>query len=69
MTVTSYETQLENVQAAIARIETGAQSYSIAGRSKQNADLEALYAREKWLRKMVDRATNGGIRLRGATPV
>lgn len=69
MTTESYQTQLERVQTAIAAIEGGAQSYSIAGRSLSRADLQTLYDREKWLRKMADRATSGGIRLRGATPL
>lgn len=69
MTTESYQTQLERVQTAIAAIEGGAQSYSIAGRSLSRADLKTLYDREKWLRKMADRATSGGIRLRGATPL
>lgn len=69
MTTTSYQTQLESVQAAIAAIEAGSQSYSIAGRSMSKADLGTLYEREKWLRRMVDRETRGGIRVRGITPV
>jgi hypothetical protein len=67
---TSYEAQLTSVQAAIAAIESGAQSYSIAGRSLSRADLATLYEREKWLRAQVDRANRGGgIRVRLGTPV
>ncbi len=64
----TYAVQLERVQAAIAAIESGAQSYSIAGRSLSRADLNTLYEREKWLRAMVDRATRNGIRVRLGTP-
>ncbi len=70
---TSYATQLDSVQAAIAAIEAGAQSYSIAtgtgsSRSVTSADLKTLYDREKWLRKMADRESNGGMRVRGVIP-
>jgi hypothetical protein len=67
--VEDYATQLERVQSAIAAIEGGAQSYSIAGRSLSRADLRTLYEREAWLRKMVDRVSRGGIRVRLGTPV
>jgi hypothetical protein len=67
--VEDYATQLERVQSAIAAIEGGAQSYSIAGRSLSRADLRTLYEREAWLRKMVDRVSRGGIRIRLGTPV
>lgn len=69
MAVEDYATQLERVQSAIAAIEGGAQSYSIAGRSLSRADLRTLYEREAWLRKMVDRVSRGGIRVRLGTPV
>jgi hypothetical protein len=69
----SYQSQLESVQAAIAAIEGGAQSYSIAGRSLTRGDLSTLYEREQWLRGQVTREeANGGragIRVRGMTPV
>ena len=65
----TYAEQLANVQAAIAAIETGAQSYSVGGRSKQAADLAVLYKREAYLRVMVDRDADGGIGVRAATPV
>lgn len=65
----SYETQLERVQLAIAAIESGAQSYSIAGRSLSRADLETLYAREARLLALIGRvARGGGIRVRLGTP-
>lgn len=65
----TYETQLERVQAAIAAIESGAQSYSIAGRSLSRADLQTLYAREAQLLRLIARRTTGGIRVRLGTPV
>jgi len=68
MATTSYQTQLENVQAAIAAIEDSGQSYSINGRSYTRADLNTLYEREKYLRRMADRESRGGIRVRNATP-
>jgi hypothetical protein len=69
MAITDYTTQLESVQAAIAAIEGGAQSVSWNGRSQTSADLKTLYDREKWLRKMVNQESRGGIRVRGVTPV
>lgn len=68
MAITSYTTQLESVQAAIAAIEGGSQSYSIQGRTLTRGDLQALYSREEDLRRKVDRETRGGIRVRYATP-
>ena len=65
----TYAEQLANVQAAIEAIETGAQSYSINGRSFQRADLETLYKREQRLMRMVRRESRGGIVVRGGTPV
>lgn len=60
MAVKTYAQQLEEVQTAIASIESGAQSYSIAGRSLSRADLKTLYDREKWLRTMAAREEAGG---------
>lgn len=69
MATETYQTQLERVQAQIAKIEEGFQSYSIAGRSASRARLEALYEREKYLRTMAARESRGGgIRVRGVTP-
>jgi hypothetical protein len=65
----SYADQLERVQTAIARIEAGAQSVTINGRTVQRGDLDTLYAREKWLRKMAAREeAGGGIRVRQVVP-
>ena len=69
MTETHAE-QLVRVQAAIAAIESGAQSASYDGRTVTRADLRTLYERERHLRRMVARAgRGGGIRVRGITPV
>lgn len=71
--MTTFTEQLASVREAIGRIEEGAQSYTIStptgSRSGTRGDLETLYARERWLLKMIDRETRGGIRVRGATPV
>lgn len=69
MAVESYTVQLERVQAAIAAIEGGAQSYSIGSRSLTRANLSELYEREERLLGKVARETRGGgIRVRLATP-
>lgn len=69
MTTESYQTQLERVQAAIAAIEGGAQSYSIAGRAMTRGDLKTLYEREERLRALAIRETRGGgMRVRSGTP-
>ena len=63
MAIETYTEQLERVQAAIARIEEGAQSYSIGDRAAAEAELRTLYARERRLRKLVDRENRSGIRV------
>lgn len=68
MAVESYSTQLERVQTTIATIEEAGQAHAVNGRQLTRADLEVLYAREKWLRKMVAREVRGGIRMRQAVP-
>ncbi len=50
MAIKTYTEQLESVQAAIAKIESGTQSSVYNGRTITRADLEQLYMREKWLR-------------------
>lgn len=50
MAIKTYTEQLESVQAAIDKIESGTQSSVYNGRTITRADLEQLYAREKWLR-------------------
>lgn len=69
MALKTYDEQLASVQDAISRIEAGAQSVMINGRGVTRADLRTLYEREAWLRRMVDRAARGGIRLRQARPL
>ncbi len=69
MAIKSYTEQLEEVQAAISKIETKGQSHSAEGRSMTRADLEALYKREQYLRQMADRESRGGISFRAGTPV
>lgn len=65
-----YAAQLVSVNLAIAAIEGGAQSYSIAGRSLSRGDLSTLYAERRRLEVLVGRAERGGgIRNRGVTPV
>ena len=59
MAIKTYTEQLESVQAAIAAIEGGAQSYSIAGRSLSKADLGTLYAREEYLMPKAKREQSG----------
>ena len=55
------ETQLDRVQAAIAAIESGAQSYQIANRKVTKGDLATLYARETSLKSQIARATGGDL--------
>ncbi len=69
MAVLTYTEQLEQVQTAKTAILTGAQSYSIAGRSLTKADLKTLDDMERRLRPLAQRETDGGIKVRGATPV
>jgi hypothetical protein len=60
----TYSQQLEEVQIAIGKIESGAQSYTIgeggATRTVTRATLRDLYDREVFLRRMADREANGG---------
>jgi hypothetical protein len=64
-----YASELIQIDAAITAILTGAQSYSIAGRSMSRADLSALYDRKRWLEAQVARTIRGGgIRVRLGTP-
>lgn len=64
MAIKTYTEQLEEVQAAIEKVEGGAQSYSIgeggATRTVTRATLETLYQREKYLRTMAARESRGG---------
>lgn len=69
MAILTYTEQLEQVDTAITTILTGAQSYSVGGRSKTNADLNTLMSERKRLQILVQRETDGGMRVRGVTPV
>ena len=54
--------QLNSVQTAIARIEGGTQSTTLADGSRvDRANLEALYRREKDLLRRIARASGGGV--------
>jgi len=52
--------ELEQVDAAIAAVLSGSQSYRIGTRSLTRADLETLYKRKDKLEDIVD-ALSGGI--------
>ncbi len=67
----SYAQQLDEVQAAIEAIESGAQSVTVEGiRSLTRGDLATLYKREERLRGLVLReARGGGIRVRYGVPL
>ncbi|MCK5614107.1 peptidylprolyl isomerase [Candidatus Pacearchaeota archaeon] len=60
MAIETFTVQLERVQAAIAKIETGAQEYGIGNRRAKRAQLSDLYARERELRAEVKREGNSG---------
>lgn len=55
------ETQLEQVRAAIAEIEGGAQEYSITNRRITKANLATLYARENALKAEIARRDGGDV--------
>jgi hypothetical protein len=67
MAIKTYTEQLESVQAAIAVIEGGAQSYTIGNRTFYRGDLGVLYKREERLQPLAARETGGnaGARVRG----
>lgn len=67
------ETQLADVQEAIQRIETGAQSWTMAGGdggsiTVNEGNLADLYARERYLEQRIARRDRGGIKVVGGTP-
>ncbi len=69
MAIKTYTEQLEAVQTAIAKIEAGAQSYSVEGNAFTRADLATLYKRETEIRALVAReGRGGGIRMRQGVP-
>lgn len=55
--------KIEDNDAAIEAIETGAQSITIAGRTYTRADLATLYARADRLAAKAARAAGGGRRV------
>lgn len=59
--MTTLAQQLESVQAAIAEIESGAQSASSEGESVTRPSLEALYKREGQLLNKIAREDRGNI--------
>lgn len=66
----TFADQLDEVQAAITKIEGGAQGYTgPTGRQVTRADLATLYKREERLMMLVNRQSQGGIRVRSVTPV
>jgi len=64
----TYAQQLEDIDAAIAAIETRNQSYSINGRSMTRADLATLYAERRRLQPLAAREARGGARIRYGVP-
>lgn len=63
LAIKTYAEQLEEVQAAISAIESGAQEYRIGNRTLRRADIQFLYEREKYLREMVESELNGSVAL------
>lgn len=61
--------ELTQVEAAIASILAGGQEISMRENSVRKGSLETLYKRKDYLVSRLDRATRGGIRVRGATPI
>lgn len=55
------ERQLCRVRIAIARIEEGAQEYTIGTRRLTRADLKTLYERENALQNAIADARGGGL--------
>lgn len=57
----SIQEQLEQINAAIAKIEMGAQEYRIGSRSVRRGDLAALYAERRRLQQELAVQSNGGM--------
>ena len=57
----SLSVQLDRVQAAIGKIESGGQDVTYDGRRLTRADLATLYDRERELLRRTARAAAGGI--------
>jgi len=56
----SLQDMIDDNDAAIARIETGAQAYTIRGRESRMAELRTLYAERERLEQKSADAGNGG---------
>jgi len=62
--------QLESVQTAIEKLESGAaQSYEIEGRKMTYLDLPALYKREEYLLKQIENHGSGYIPGQNSKPM
>jgi hypothetical protein len=57
----SYQQQLDDCDAAIAAIETGAQAYTARGRSAQRGQLADLQRERARLGRIVENAAAGGM--------
>jgi len=75
-TLKSYGQQLEEVQEAIAAVQSGSQEYQIGsssgGRRLRRADLESLLKREQWLTEQLEKYGDiipGQMTSRRVTPV
>jgi hypothetical protein len=55
----SLQQQLDDCDAAIAAIETGAQAYTIRGKSAQKAQLGTLYAQRESLQQRLGVSQTG----------
>lgn len=60
-TIAEIKTELKRVRMAIARIEDGAQEYTIGNRRLTRADLATLYDRETTLENELADAEYGGM--------
>lgn len=60
--------RLDRVASAIEAILTGGQDVTYNGRRVTMADLKTLQEYETYLQRKIDRAANGGIRVRRGTP-
>lgn len=63
-TAAEVQAQLDSVQAAIAALEAGSREVRRGEREYTQVDLPALYEREAFLERKLDRVGRGGIRVR-----
>ena len=61
MDISELKKSLRRVQLAIAKIEEGAQEYTIGNRRATRADLKTLYDREASLQNQIADAEGGGL--------